>query len=850
MSFLLLAALSLGAIDSVCGPSASTTLEGAPLTVPEARAIAVDAQSLYWPEQATGRFALLHADSTLSVAINQKAPRRALVSRFDALNAPAPTAVRWAGVRGAVLRAKQPLDRELLRGPLLLAALDDAGRIAALTRIQTGAWLDAAFPGAVNAELGALPQANGWRFALWAPTARAVTLCIDGRTPQPLRLDADSGVWSGAAANATGAHYRYAVDVYVPSVGWVRNRVTDPYSVSLTANGARSVALDLNDPALAPPGWANAARPAAAKRPTDSVLYELHVRDFSLSDSRVPDADRGKYLGFAHARSLGMQHLAALAKAGLTDVQLLPVYDFGSVPEVGCDPQATDPDRDCFNWGYDPMHFGAPEGSYASDPEDGALRVREFRQMVQSLHAVGLRVGMDVVYNHTFASGQDPRSVLDRIVPGYYHRLEPNGQVARSTCCENTATERVMMEKLMNETAVRWVRDYRIDSFRFDLMGHQPRPAMERLRDQVERAAGRSILLIGEGWNFGEVANNARFVQASQLELNGSRIATFSDRARDALRGGGCCDSGAALKQPGLLTGLAGSGDRDALDQAVALARTGLAGSVRSYPLLQADDSIIQLDQLRYGDQPAGYVSRPGEVVNYVENHDNPTLWDIGAFKLPADTSSAERARVQLLGAGFTLLSQGIPYVHAGFELLRSKSLDRNSYNSGDAFNRLDFSGASNHFGPNLPPEKDAATRALMAALLRNETLNASAADIRFMRDGFNSLLKVRASSALFRIDDSAQLAAQLIVLKPDPRGALFGGLLNGAGARIVYLLNVDTKPQSITIDATKKGRFVPHAALDPKIDPRWRDGHYDSTRGRFGIPPRTVFIWVEEPSR
>src|SRR5690606_14288799 len=199
---------------------------------------------------------------------------------------------------------------------------------------------------------------------------------------------------------------------------------------------------------------------------------------------------RGRYLAFAAEDSDGIAHLRALARAGLTDVHLLPVYDIASVPEDGCVtpaiPQAPAYSplqqaammelarRDCFNWGYDPFHFNAPKVSYASDPSDGAVRIREFRAMVMALHRMGLRVGMDVVYNHTFASGQERGSVLDRIVPGYYHRLDATGVVETSTCCANTATEHAMMARLMIDSAELWVRHYHIDSFRFDLMGHQP----------------------------------------------------------------------------------------------------------------------------------------------------------------------------------------------------------------------------------------------------------------------------------------------------------------------------------------------------------------------------------------
>ena len=264
-----------------------------------------------------------------------------------------------------------------------------------------------------------------------------------------------------------------------------------------------------------------------------------------------------------------MRHLRQLARSGLNTVHLLPVNDIATIEErrseqqePACDLAALPPDseqqqecvaavaeRDGFNWGYDPLHYTTPEGSYATNPE-GTPRTRQFRRMVQGLNGAGLRVVIDVVYNHTPASGQDPKSILDRLVPGYYQRLSPStGQVETSTCCANTATEHAMMEKLMIDSVVTWAKQYKLDGFRFDLMGHQPKSAMEKVRRALDRLTlakdgvdGRRIYLYGEGWNFGEVADNARFVQASQLEMAGTGIGTFNDRLRDAVRGGGPFD--------------------------------------------------------------------------------------------------------------------------------------------------------------------------------------------------------------------------------------------------------------------------------------------------------------------
>ncbi|MFA6985885.1 MAG: alpha-1,6-glucosidase domain-containing protein, partial [Arenimonas sp.] len=510
-------------------------------------------------------------------------------------------------------------------------------------------------------------------------------------------------------------------------------------------------------------------------------------------------------------------------------------------------------------------HFNAPEGSYATEAMDGAVRIREFRQMVQALHRAGLRVGMDVVYNHTTASGQQARSVLDRIVPGYYQRLDARGVVERSTCCDNTATEHLMMAKLMVDSVELWATQYRIDSFRFDLMGHQPRAVMEQLRARVNKASGRDVQLIGEGWNFGEVADGARFVQASQLSLNGSGIGTFSDRARDAVRGGKPSDSGEAMRgEQGYINGLvyaandkAPTRSPAALLQAADLVRVGLAGSIRDYPLATATDETKTLQQIDYGGQPAGYASQPGEVVNYVENHDNQTLFDNNVYKLPLDTSREDRARVQMLGAAINAFSQGIAYFHAGIDTLRSKSLDRNSFDSGDWFNRIDWSYRDNYFGTGLPPGQDnGKDYRLMRPLLEDPRFKPAADDIAFARDAFRDLLRIRASSKLFRLDDANAIKQRLTFhntgLQQNPRvivGHLDGANFDGAGFReLLYFVNVDQMAQSLVLPAEQDKNYTLHpvhlapAAADKRPAAQAR---YESATGRFTVPARTALVYV-----
>ena len=697
-----------------------------------------------------------------------------------------------------------------------------------------------------------------------------------------MRWDAATGLWSAhRPANMSGRYYTYLVDVFVAGSGVVRNRVTDPYSISLTTDSRRSYIADLDAPALKPEGWDTTPVTDKVAAQTDMVIYELHVRDFSINDATVSAANRGKYLAFTERDSNGMRHLRALADAGLTDVHLLPVFDFASVPEAGCvtpriagdansDSQQTavtaTANRDCFNWGYDPYHFNAPEGSYASDAADGATRVREFRQMVQALHKVGLRVGMDVVYNHTTASGQREQSVLDRIVPGYYHRLDANGVVERSTCCDNTATENLMMGKLMIDSVALWATQYRIDSFRFDLMGHQPRAVMEQLKRRVDAATGRDIPLIGEGWNFGEVADGARFVQASQRSLNGSGIGTFSDRARDAIRGGGPGDHGEALvADQGYINGLvhdrnaAANPERPRSDllHAADLVRVGLAGTLRDYVMTAQDGTRKALWQIDYKGQPAGYVSQPGEVVNYVENHDNQTLFDINAFKLPRDTSRDDRARVQVLGMALNAFSQGVAYFHAGIDTLRSKSLDRNSFDSGDWFNRLDWSYQDNHFGTGLPRMEDnGADWALMRPLLADARITPTSREIEFTRDALRDLLRIRASSTLFRLRTAEDVAQRLRFLNtgPDQNPVVIAGHLDGVGypgaafREILYLVNVDKHAQTLLLPSERHKLYVLHPVhrAEGAADLRPRQAaRYDADTGRFIVPPRTAVVYV-----
>ncbi|HEY8878962.1 MAG TPA: pullulanase-type alpha-1,6-glucosidase [Roseateles sp.] len=771
----------------------------------------------------------------------------------------------------------------LLREQLLLVHEAADGRVIASTGLQLAGALDDLYAAAEKVmDFGAHPAKAQTRFAVWAPTAQRVQLCRHAGADSPaiavdaMYFDAATGAWRAELpGDLSGQTYRYLVDVVTPTHGSVRNLVTDPYSVALTADSQRSVVADLALPTLKPRGWDAAPRPSRVKAATDQVIYELHVRDFSVNDATVRPAWRGKYLAFAEPASNGMKHLKALAKAGLTDVHLLPVFDLASVPERGCK-VPTVPDApadaesqqaavmavaadDCFNWGYDPWHFNAPEGSYATDP---LKRVVEFREMVMALHKAGLRVGMDMVYNHMAAAGQAKKSVLDRLVPGYYHRLNAQGEIERSTCCDNTATEHRMMAKLMIDSAALWVREYRIDSMRFDLMGHQPREAMERLQDRVNAEAGRPVQLLGEGWNFGEVANGARFVQASQLSLNGSGIGSFSDRMRDAARGGSAGEGGDdSVRRQGWLNGLVyvpnalANAKPEELLAAADMIRIGLAGSLRSFELTTWRGDKKRLDAIPYGDQPAGFASEPGEVVNYVENHDNQTLFDVNTLKLPLATSREDRARVQMLGAALVAFSQGVAYFHAGQDILRSKSLDRNSYDSGDWFNRLDWSYQTNHFGTGLPPKqdnfgKDGRDWALARERLADASIAPGPKEIAWARDVFRDLLKIRATTPLLRLSTAAEVQKRvsfpgsgagqnpvLVATRVDGRGL-------GGHKAVMSLINVAPTAQALELPAEAGQRWRLHPVQSQGADARVRrEARFAA--GRFEVPARSAAVFV-----
>ncbi|MFJ7067024.1 pullulanase-type alpha-1,6-glucosidase [Streptomyces sp. NPDC101115] len=771
--------------------------------------------------------------------------------------------------------------RGALRGQLIATQRAANGALLAATGVQTAGVLDDLYAGrATGAGLGPVFRGGRPTLSVWAPTAQSVALELDGKSV-PMRRDAASGVWSVTGPKSwNGKPYRYVVKVWAPSVQkLVENRVTDPYSTALTTDSARSLVVDLADPALAPAGWKNLKKPAAVPL-RDAQIQELHIRDFSVADPTAKAGHRGTYLAFTDEDSKGARHLKALADSGTSYVHLLPAFDIGTIPErkseqtaPACDLKVYAPDseeqqacvaataaKDAYNWGYDPLHYTVPEGSYATDPE-GTRRTVEFRRMVQALNDDGLRTVMDVVYNHTVASGQSDKSVLDRIVPGYYQRLQADGSVATSTCCANTAPENAMMGKLVVDSVVTWAKQYKVDGFRFDLMGHHPkenilavRRALDALTVEKDGVDGKAIVLYGEGWNFGEIADDSRFVQATQKNMAGTGVATFSDRARDAVRGGGPFDEDPGLQgfASGLYTDPNSSPANGSPEQQKArllhyqdLIKVGLTGNLAPYTFTDTAGRTVKGSEVDYNGAPAGYAAAPGDALAYADAHDNETLYDALAFKLPAGTSAADRARMQVLAMATATLSQGPALSQAGSDLLRSKSLDRNSYDSGDWFNAIHWDCRDgNGFGRGLPPAADNKAKwGYGKPLLVNPAVTPGCAEIDGASAAYRDLQKIRTTEPVFSLGTAARVQDTLSF--PLSGRDETPGVITMRLGDLVVVFNATPQEQKQTVGALTGTGYRLHPVQANGSDATVRSAAYETGTGTFTVPARTVAVFT-----
>ncbi|MFH9572650.1 pullulanase-type alpha-1,6-glucosidase [Streptomyces sp. NPDC017454] len=772
--------------------------------------------------------------------------------------------------------------REALRGQVVASQRAANGAVLAATGVQIGGVLDDLYAAAATkADLG--PTFGHGRsgrptLSVWAPTAQNVRLEIGDRTVR-MRRDGDTGVWSATGPKSwKGKAYRYVVDVWAPEAGEVvTNKVTDPYSLALTTDSERSLVVDLDDRKLAPRGWDGYDKPEAVPL-RDAQIQELHIRDFSVADRTADPDHRGTYLAFTDKKSDGSQHLRELAEAGTSYVHLLPAFDIATIPEkksdrasVDCDlaalPADSDKQQECvakaaakdaYNWGYDPYHYTVPEGSYATDP-DGTARTVEFREMVKALNDDGLRVVMDVVYNHTAASGQAKTSVLDRIVPGYYQRLLADGSVANSTCCANTATENAMMGKLVVDSVVTWAKEYKVDGFRFDLMGHHPkanilavRKALDALTLKKDGVDGKKIILYGEGWNFGEIADDARFTQATQKNMAGTGIATFSDRARDAVRGGGPFDEDPGVQgfASGLYTDPNPAADNGTPAEQKArllhyqdLIKVGLTGNLAGYTFTDTDGKEVKGSEVDYNGAPAGYAEAPGDALAYADAHDNETLFDALAFKLPKDTSADDRARMQVLAMATAALSQGPALSQAGTDLLRSKSLDRNSYDSGDWFNAIHWKCADgNGFGRGLPPAADNQDKWPYAKPLLG-SVQVGCPQITGASAAYQDLLRIRTTEKAFSLGTAERVQSRLSF--PLSGKGETPGVITMTLGDLVVVFNATPERQEQRVAALAGTEYGLHPVQATGADAAVKSSSYAKGSGTFTVPARTVAVFT-----
>ena len=827
----------------------------------------------------TKSWALTRDPAGLSPALREKYPHLANLAAFKL---PA----------DAIAAASQSLKGQLAVG----AARPGQGVDA--TSLQIPGVLDDLYSSnATPVTLGPSFRHGQARLRVWAPTARSlnVRLFADSTTPNyttyPMTLDAASGIWSFTAPTASlyGQYYLYETQVFVRTTNKVEaNVVTDPYSVSLARNSTRSQIISLEDPDLQPRGWSKLRKPYLAA-PEDIVLYELHVRDFSATDVTVPADQRGTYAAFTQKRSNGMKHLTALGLAGVTHLHLLPSFDFATInedkttwaapsfdtlaalPADSSEQQAqvaATAGRDGFNWGYDPLHYNVPEGSYATDA-DGSRRILEYREMVQSLNQTGLRVVMDVVYNHTNSAGQNPNSILDKLVPGYYHRLNGDGIVLNESCCADTATENAMMEKLMVDSVVLWAKAYKVDGFRFDIMGFhlksnmlKVRAALDALTPAKDGIDGRSIYLYGEAWNFGVMANNGRGVNAIQVNMAGTGIGSFSDRIRDAVRGGGPFSP---RRDQGFATGLYvepngtfGGSAADAkteLFRLTDLVRLGLAGNIASFPIVDGSGATKAGSEVDYFGMPGAYGAQPEDTIQYIGVHDDPDWFDAMNLKLNSTVPRADRVRMHRLGLSIVALSQGVPFFMAGDEILRSKSADRNSYDSGDWFNRIDWTLKSNGWGSGLPPARDNEdVWPVIGPALADPNLKPTAKDIEGTYRHMLEMLVIRKTSGLFRLRTAEEIKKSVSFFNVGPDqvpGLIVERIVNSGrscfpASEAVVLVNATPQTQSFTDAAFRKQPLLLHPIQALSQDPVVRTSKFKSSTGTFTVPARTTAVFIE----
>jgi len=513
------------------------------------------------------------------------------------------------------------------------------------------------YPSYNGDDLGVFWSPERTLIKIWAPTAKIIELRLykDGSSGEAYYKTnlqkLDHGIWSTVlTGDYQGKYYTFKVN----DGDWL-NEVPGIYARCVGVNGLRGMIY--NSGATNPENWAEDCGPRY-KSFTDAVIYETHIRDFTISENSGV-LNKGKYFGFIEENTktsdfikTGLDHLKEL---GITHVHLLPVNDFVTIDE--------EKPFDKYNWGYDPQHFNALEGSYSTDPFDGTKRIAEFKTLVKTLHDNGIGVILDVVYNHTYFTKE---SVFNQIVPGYFYRQKSDGGFSNASGCGNEiASERYMVRKYIIESIKYWVEEYHIDGFRFDLMGVIDIKTMQDIRTELNKIDS-GLFLYGEGWaaDKSPFSEEERAVKRNISKLPG--IACFNDDFRDAIKG-----NHGNKKSKGFVGGVV------LKEEAI---KFGITGAVY-HP------------QMNYGyidSVPKAWAEEPEQCINYASCHDNFTLWDKLNQSLPKATDEELRARVKLSGA-LVLTSQGVPFLHSGIEFCRTKGGNGNSYKSGDLVNQLDW---------------------------------------------------------------------------------------------------------------------------------------------------------------
>ena len=827
----------------------------------------------------------IEADAENNDAINGTSVELTPVDLTDEQKAAAPLVADWSAYSVDFTTDEA---KDVVKNQLVVAGYDAEGKPVEATYVQADLILDDLYTkgedDANEANLGVSYDNGMIDVALWAPTAQDVKLKVynsdKGNTAtHAMTVDPMTGIWSYQGDMALDRQfYRYELTLYHHQNKAIETiETTDPYSVSLSTNGMYSQFVNLMDDDLYPDGW-DMQEVATIENYEDAVIYEGHIRDFSANDQSTSEANRGKYLAFTEMDSAPMQHLKKLADNGLTHFHMLPANDIATInedPEKILDLNSTVLDlckidskappcyqgvdsltlqelletydtfsdeaatlmnivrnHDSFNWGYDPKHFNVPDGIYASDA-DGVSRIKEMRAMIKGLHDTGLRVVLDVVYNHTNSAGLWDNSVLDKVVPGYYHsRNVTTGGVLNSTCCSDTALERPMMDKLMVDSLKLWTTHYGFDGFRFDIMSQGSKEQMLAARDAIQ-AIDPDNHFYGEGW----YKDSRGFERADQENMAGTEIGTFNDRLRDGVR------------SAALFNGNSEGGDFFQQD----IVKFGMAGTLADYILKTEGGSSTKGDA--FGQKM--YAKDPADIINYISKHDNETLWDQLQFNLDANMTLEQRVRAQNVSHSIVLLSQGIPFLQLGGDFLRSKSLDRNTYDAGDWYNLVDFTMNDNNWNKGLPLDKGGRNDSELISLAADANSKPYMNEMQFASNVFNEFLSIRQSSPLFRLttaDDIIERIGFHNIGAGQTQGLIVMSIDDGTGLTdldpmadaVVVVVNGTSNELSHTV-STASG-FSLHPTLAMSVDGKVSGASFSETEtdGTFTVPALSTAVFVK----